>query len=136
MIMALLLIMAQQTERVPWPASVAYFSGWQVNVETEAGGRIRGNWVAISPDTFTVKTKAGFETHPRSIIKNIRMEQGRWWTGTLGFIAGYTVATGLVLRGVPGPGLVMVIGSATAGTWLGDKAGRKRRVVVLYDPPK
>jgi len=125
------LIWAQAPERVPWLETTQRFAGLEVEVKRISGRPLKGAWVAVTADSFTIKTRKGTESFPRVDIQQVKTHRRTVRRRTIGAIVGY-VSIGAVLgENIQGPlGLLLPV-AGTLGFILGRELDRDTRVIEI-----
>jgi hypothetical protein len=96
-----LLLHAAPPAPIEWEMTPAAFGGRKAIVTLDNGARIEGNWLSVTPATFTIDVERargknppprGVHTLDRSAIVELRLQErrirGRVWGTVFGFVAG------------------------------------------------
>lgn len=123
-------------QRIAWPDTTRAFHGYEVEIKTTRGERLRGTWLATTNDTFEFQSGNHTTSYPRSIIASLRIRHRRVRGRVIGTTAGYLGAAGLVRERMQGRLAFLVLGIGSLGFILGREIDRAPIDVLLYDPPK
>ncbi len=123
-------------QRIAWPDTTRAFNGYEVEIKTTRGERLRGAWLATTIDTFELQSGSSTTSYPRSIIASLQIRRRRVRGRFIGTTAGYLGAASLVGERMQGRLAFLVLGIGTLGFILGREIDRTPIEVVLYDPPK
>lgn len=122
-------------EQVAWNDTPKTFSGMYVKVGLKSGGKIEGQWVSVTPDSFTMRNakRKRIETIPRSSLARIRAGERHARGRVIGVIAGLYLG-GLVVQKTTSPkgALAAVSGGLSLGYLLGhsyDHAAREYEIL-------
>lgn len=96
-----LLLHAAPPLPIEWEMTTAALGGRKAIVKLDNGARIEGNWLGVTPNTFTIDVERamgknspprGVHTLDRSAIVELRLQErrirGRVWGTVFGFVAG------------------------------------------------
>lgn len=91
---------------IEWEMTTAALGGRKAIVKLDNGARIEGNWLGVTPNTFTIDVERamgknspprGVHTLDRSAIVELRLQErrirGRVWGTVFGYLAGITAAS-------------------------------------------
>jgi hypothetical protein len=95
------LLHAAPPMQIEWEMTPAAFGGLKAIVKLDNGARIEGNWLSVTPATFTIDVERargknqpprGVHTLDRRAIVELRLQErrirGRVWGTVFGFVAG------------------------------------------------
>ena len=145
-----LLLHAAPPMQIEWEMTPAAFGGRKAIVKLDSGARIEGNWLSVTPATFTIDVERargknspprGVHTLDRRAIVELRLQErrirGRVWGTVFGFVAapsalsavhGRSWEQGRSLEKKAGPALGVFYGVLVASYMAGrafDKATRE-----------
>ncbi len=138
---------------VEWEMTPAAFGGRKAIVKLDTGARIEGNWLGVTPTTFTIdversrgknQPRRGVHTLDRSAIVELRLQEkrirGRVWGTVFGFVAGSSALSvvhgrsweqGRSLEKKAGPALGVFYGVLVASYMAGRAFDKATRVVLI-----
>lgn len=123
-------------QRVAWPDTTRAFHGFEVEIKTTRGERLRGAWLSTTTDSFELESHDRTTSYPRSIIQSIRIRRRRVRGRVIGTTAGYVGSASLVGERMQGRLAFLVLGVGALGFIVGRELDRASTEVLLYDPPK
>lgn len=126
---------------IEWERTPAAFGGRKAIVKLDTGARIEGNWLGVTPTTFTMdveRTKGknrpskGVQTIDRSSIVELRVQERRIRGRVIGTMAGYFAGTPLFWSmATPAGGLAVLASVMTVSHLLGTASDKATRIVHI-----
>ncbi len=143
LLLAPLLLHAAPPVPLEWEMNTAAFGGRKAIVKLDSGARIEGNWLSVTPTTFTMdveRTKGknrppkGVQTIERSAIVELRPQERRIRGRVIGTTAGFFAGTPMFWSMATPAGGLAVLGSVMTVSHLLGRASDKATRVVHIKP--
>lgn len=133
------ILLAQSPEALQWSNTPSALAGREVEVKLRQGKKIKGDWISVTPTTFTIRSGNDTQEFKRTDIQRIKVSKRHIRGRVIGMIAGYAGAILLAAATsrADNPWAVVVgFGGGTAGYFLGKSFDHDTHIVeLLPDDP-